>query len=265
MSDISNHFGNIESKTLRRIRQLWRISQVVIWILCGLLILALRLPWSRFRTTLGLLEICCWWHQGLLAILRVKLRCYGHNSAQSLLVANHVSWLDIPVIGSCLPLRILAKAELKSWPILGWLIAGAGTLFIQRGSHHTEQLNQQIGQCLQQGQSLLFFPEGTSSNGLQVLPFHARLFAAAQQQQLPIQPLCIYYPHQQRPNPVVPYINDDTFIGSLLKIAASPETQVELHFGDPVWPQGLERKALAKQTEGQIRLQLERCLASDVK
>lgn len=245
-------------------RQLWRLGLVAVWICWGLLqLLLLTLLPDRHISRLRL-RLSRRWHQGLLRILHVRLECHGNLGQSGLLVANHVSWLDIPVIGSLVPVRTLAKAELRQWPVLGWLFRGSGTLFIRRGAASAD-LQTQLGQVLHQQQNLLLFPEGTSSDGQQVLKFHARLFACLQAGEQPLYPLCLHYPHPDTPNPIVPYINDDHFLGSLLKICAATEIRVQVYLGSPVWPQALSRNQLAGVAEQQIRQRLQQCLTSDVK
>lgn len=245
----------------RRLRQSAKFSATCLWILCGLLLLGLRLVLPLRSTPLAL---CRWWHHQLLRILQIRLRYYGQFNQPGLIVANHISWLDIPIIGSLLPVRMLAKAELRHWPILGWLFRGAGTLFIQRGAQ-ASQLRDELQQVLLQQQSLLFFPEGTSSNGLQVLHFHPRLFGCLPPAPVPLYAICLHYPSAERPNPTVPYIGNDRFIDSLLTICAAPGIDVEVHICPELKTEQRSRKELARDAWQQIDQQLQHCLQLDVK
>ncbi|THG74742.1 1-acyl-sn-glycerol-3-phosphate acyltransferase, partial [Pseudomonas sp. A-1] len=108
-------------------------------------------------------------------------------------LANHVSWVDIAVLGALRPLSFLAKAEVAAWPLAGWLARQAGTLFIRRGGGDSLDLGRQLAGHLQHGRHLAIFPEGTSSDGSGVLRFHPRLLAAAVDSGAAVQPVALRY------------------------------------------------------------------------
>ena len=115
-----------------------------------------------------------WFLARLAAALPFRLQVQGELPRQPMLwVSNHVSWTDIPLLGMLTPLSFLSKAEVRTWPVAGWLAHKAGTLFIRRGSGDSSLLSQQLGNHLQLGRNLLIFPEGTTTDGLGLRTFTA--------------------------------------------------------------------------------------------
>ncbi|MEX2476585.1 lysophospholipid acyltransferase family protein [Marinobacter sp.] len=171
-------------------------------------------------------------------------RCLGFRIRQQgvpaknnvLFVSNHVSWSDIPVLGGRVPLRFLSKAEVGRWPVIGWLAQQAGTLFITRGGGRAREAQAEISATLVSGQSVLVFPEGTTSSGLSVLPFHSRLLQAAPQAGVAIQPISIAYTRNGRPDQLAPFIGDDDFQHHLPRMLrqAAVEVTVVFHPAVPV-------------------------------
>ncbi|OOR89436.1 1-acyl-sn-glycerol-3-phosphate acyltransferase [Moraxella caviae] len=107
--------------------------------------------------------------------------------------SNHVSWLDIPVVGSVAPVFFLSKAEISKWPIFGRLATAAGTLFIQRGSGDAGSVSDQIAKFLQDGSSVVFFPEATTTDGKAIKKVHGKLLQASMDTGLPICPMVVAY------------------------------------------------------------------------
>jgi 1-acyl-sn-glycerol-3-phosphate acyltransferase len=177
------------------------------------------------------------------------------QDAPILLVSNHISWLDILVLGGLLPVRFLSKAEVRNWPLVGWLSACAGTLYIRRGSRGgANSASEAITHALTQRARVLVFPEGTTSDGLSVRRFHPRLFQAAIDVGVPVQAVALHYPHETGINPIVPWIDDAGFLKSVIEILGEREIPVEVHFGR-VHPAGelKNRQHLAQVTEEEIR------------
>ncbi len=167
--------------------------------------------------------------------LGLKIHCQGDVAPGPVLfVSNHVSWTDIPVLGGIVPLRFLSKAEVARWPLIGWLAGHAGTLFIRRGSGQATQSREAIARTLAGGQSVLVFPEGTTTDGTKVLPFHSRLLPAAAAAGVAIQPVSLGYRRNGEPDPVVPFIGDDAFETHLLRLLRQPPAEVVVIFHAPV-------------------------------
>jgi 1-acyl-sn-glycerol-3-phosphate acyltransferase len=133
-----------------------------------------------------------------LAVLGLTCERRGQAApAPSALVANHASWLDILVINAALPVTFVSKAEVAGWPGIGGLARATGTLFIRRASREAAAQRDLLADRLRAGERLVFFPEGTSTDGLRVLPFRSTLFEAFFMQGLPpgltVQPLAVRY------------------------------------------------------------------------
>ena len=162
------------------------------------------------------------------------------------MVANHVSWLDIPVLGAQTPTTFVSKSEVRSWPLIGWLAVLLNTIFLERGAHQASACARQVGDRIKRGLSVVIFPEGTTTDGRGILPFYPRLFAAAQNPGIWIQPVALRYLDQDQPCPVAPFVGDDALIAHLLRILRQPRLVVEVHFLDAFPAEGLSRKDLAE-------------------
>lgn len=151
-----------------------------------------------------------------------------------LLISNHVSWSDIPILGGVVPLRFLSKSEVRAWPLIGWLAEQAGTLFIKRGGGQAHAARDQIAETLAGGQSVLVFPEGTTTIGITVLPFHGRLLPAAIEAGVAIQPISIGYRRDDHPDHLAPFVGDDRFESHIIRMLKEPAVNVEIILHEPV-------------------------------
>jgi len=152
----------------------------------------------------------------------------------ALFASNHISWTDIPVLGSLQPVRFLSKSEVGHWPLIGWLARQGGTLFIRRGGGQARKVRAGIAENLEDGESVLIFPEGTTSAGLTVLPFHGLLIKAAADSGVPVQPVTISYRRNNHPDHLAPFIGDDEFHRHLLILLRKPSPRVDVIFHAPV-------------------------------
>lgn len=195
------------------------------------------------------------WMRGLLRILDLHVVQHGATTAApALLVANHISWLDIAVLGSRQPLRFIAKHDLRDWPLIGWLARLAGTYFIRRGAGGTRALTARIQIRLEAGGSVALFPEGTTSDGRGVGHFHARLFAAAIDAGVMVQPVALRYSGSTGSR-LAPFIDDDRFVPHLWRILRSGALRVHVHYLPPVAAIG-PRDELAGRCRQLIRTQV---------
>ncbi|MHA6492694.1 lysophospholipid acyltransferase family protein [Pseudomonas borbori] len=202
-------------------------------------------------------RLTCWFLARLARALPFRIAVQGELPHQPMLwVSNHVSWTDIPLLGMLAPLSFLSKAEVRAWPVAGWLAHKAGTQFIRRGSGDSSQLNQQLGQHLQQGRPLLIFPEGTTTDGLGVRTFHGRLLSSAIDSGVPVQPVAIRYLRAGKPCSVAPFIGDDDMLSHLLRLLGSECTDVQIQLLPPIASSALHRNALARQAQQAIHLAL---------
>ena len=228
------------------IRLAWRLARVVVHLCEGLATCALVFPLAssslRARLTRG-------WSRRLLRLCRVGVEHVGGVPAleHALVVANHVSWLDIFVINALDPCRFVAKAEIRSWPVMGWLAAGAGTVFIARGNRRElRHVFKGLVEVLQQGERVALFPEGTTGLQGQVLPFHANLFEAAIDAGVPVQPYALSYVDATGGlHPSIEYVGDTTFVDSLLRILQGPPVTARLACLAPLESNGAHRRELA--------------------
>ena len=165
-------------------------------------ILILLLPMILISILLGNLFRCVrnWlpviFYRLLIWLLSIKVEYEGYFKSYTscnLFISNHLSYLDIPILGSMLPLRFVAKSEVEYWPILGFLSKLASTVFIKRVRLDSLSQKNKIFKLLSEGKKLLIFPEGTTSDGNRVLPFKSSLFSALENQNFIIQPLIIIY------------------------------------------------------------------------
>lgn len=193
------------------------------------------------------------WSRRLLAIVGLRLRVVGAPTGGALLVANHVSWLDIFAINAACPSGFVAKAELRRWPLVGWLCQATDTLFIERGRpRHAQHVAHQMADCLRAGRPVTVFPEGTTSAGRDVLPFHAALLQPAISAGCPVQPLALRYRDAAGRYSAAPaYIDDLSFLDTTFSVLAERGLTVELVVL-PVLPAQGERRALAAAAEAAI-------------
>jgi len=198
-----------------------------------------------------------WWLKKVVQIVGLRLDVAGQKPAQqdsALWVSNHVSWLDIPVVGSE-GVAFLSKAEIRQWPVIGWLGEKGGTVFIKRGGKGASGIaSKKIAQKINSNDSVLVFPEATTTDGKDLKRFHARIFAPAIDHGLPIQPIAIRYldaTGNYHPNVVW---GDESFMSNLITILGESTIHVELTFLPVINAQDFsERKHLANQAYEQIR------------
>ena len=176
------------------------------------------------------------------------------------MVANHSSWLDIFALNAEKRVYFVSKDEVASWPGIGWLAKATGTVFIRRDARQAAEQKRVFEELLSAGQKLLFFPEGTSTDGLRVLPFKPTLFAAFFAENLRdllwVQPVTVVYhaPRGEEPR-FYGWWGDMDFGAHLLKtLGASPQGRVEVWWHDPVKVSDFaDRKVLARHCEAAVR------------
>lgn len=200
--------------------------------------------------------VVCWWYRRLIPMLGLRVRVVGAPAERALLIANHISWLDIPVLGSIGDISFLSKDEIRRWPLIGWMSEQVGTLFIKRGGHQTAELIEQIQARVSQGQPVVIFPEGTTSDGRRLRRFHPRLMAPALQPGIDAQPLTIRYGDHAEPDRIAPFIGDDALLPHLWRVLCQPQIGVQVEFLSRVSSVGMDRRALARVCQDQIALAL---------
>jgi 1-acyl-sn-glycerol-3-phosphate acyltransferase len=190
------------------------------------------------------------WSHKLVRIcgITVELRPGAQALEHAMIVANHVSWLDIFVINTLLPCRFVAKSEIREWPVLGWLADMAGTVFLARGNRRDlRTIFKSLVDRLQSGERVAFFPEGTTATQGTVLPFHANLFEAAVDAKVMVQPYALRYVDAQgKLHPAVDFIGDMTFAESMIAILSGPPVRAQLLCLAPLNGAGAHRRELAQ-------------------
>jgi 1-acyl-sn-glycerol-3-phosphate acyltransferase len=203
-----------------------------------------------------------------LAVLNVDVVRRGAALVEGpvLLVANHVSWLDVYALNSLMAARFVAKAEVRTWPVVGLIAERSETFFIVRGSFRdAARVKNAIAAALRRSERVVVFPEGTTTDGTRVARFHPALLQAAVDTGTPVQPVAIRYPGERgRPNPDAAFIDDMGFLTSLGRVIGTGALSAELTFGEPILPLGLTRRDLAESAQRFIaeRLGVERDASS---
>jgi 1-acyl-sn-glycerol-3-phosphate acyltransferase len=171
-----------------------------------------------------------------------------------LLVANHISWIDILAINAVHPARFVSKADVRHWPMLGWLVACGGTLFIERERKRDAlRVVHQIAQSLKQGDSIALFPEGTTGDGRALLPFHANLLQAAIATGTPLQPVALAYRDaDEDPSQAVVWVGDTTLATSLWQVVGARGLHVKVTQLEPVPTRDAERRELSSRVRDRI-------------
>ncbi|WP_457789289.1 lysophospholipid acyltransferase family protein [Pseudomonas sp. PL-6] len=246
---------------MAQLRLSLRLAHLLLVIACGALLAGVVSLCERLvRHDLMALRqrLTRWFLARLSGALPFRVRVEGELPAQPMLwVANHVSWTDIPLLGALQPISFLSKAEVRTWPLAGWLAHKAGTLFIRRGSGDSNLVGQQLGRHLQRGRHLLIFPEGTTTDGLGLRTFHGRLLASAIDSGVPLQPVAIRYLRGGQPCPVAPFVGDDDMLSHLLRLLRSQAGEVQIQLLAPIASNSASRNELARQAQSRIAAALQ--------
>ncbi|HJV88132.1 MAG TPA: lysophospholipid acyltransferase family protein [Noviherbaspirillum sp.] len=174
------------------------------------------------------------WSRGLLDLCRIHVEIsHGRDvrdAPRALIVANHISWLDIFVINAFHPCRFVAKSDIRDWPLIGWLCEQVGTIFIARGKlREVRRIYQGLVTSLHAGEHVAFFPEGTTAPQGTLLPFHANLFEAAIEAKVPVQPYALRYLGKDGQfHPAADFVGEMTFMQSMLTVLKAGGMTVQL-------------------------------------
>jgi 1-acyl-sn-glycerol-3-phosphate acyltransferase len=169
----------------------------------------------------------------------------------ALLISNHISWLDIIVIGQYLPVYFVAKSDISSWPIIGYLSRQGGTIFIRRGNKKSiKATTEKMIWVLKQNSNIVAFPEGTTTSGNEVLSFHASLFQPALLTKSVIQPVVIQYDGAAKHQ--APFIGEDDFVRHLIKMLCLDKVEVRLSFLPVIKSLGKDRHTVSVEAREKI-------------
>jgi len=239
---------------LKNLSAVFKLARALLHILVGFVIILLVFPrigpeQRQLRTQV--------WSLGMLRRIGIQLIVKGNPALNGplLLVANHMSWLDITALHAARFCRFVSKADIKKWPFIGTLASGIGTLFITRESRRDAmRVVHSMTASLQAGDVLGIFPEGTTTDGSGLLPFHANLFQAAIAANAPIQPVALQFINtttgQRSTAPC--YVGDDTLPESVWRTLTALNIAVVITFGEPQFAEGRDRRAWAKDMQEQV-------------
>ncbi|MGZ8258433.1 MAG: lysophospholipid acyltransferase family protein [Methylotenera sp.] len=253
--------------TTNTITRYFRIGRILVHTLAGMLIASLVLPLASKSFRLRLIK---WWCRRLLAAFNLRVISQGHiplknaSLRKTMFVANHISWTDIHALNSVVTLRFIAKSEIKTWPVFGYLANRANALFIDRSKRQdAARIVDTAALSLEAGDNLCFFPEGTTTDGTEIRPFKSSLVQAAIQANATIWPVAIRYPCLNgSTNTGVAYAGETTMLESIQQILSQKHPVVELHFLAPIPVTELadkdkDRRALTLHIEYLIRNKLD--------
>jgi len=245
------------------LRVLWRLS----WLLGELALAGLHYPFrnllrpsrnprdSRARW----LQIHC---RRVLRVVHVELQVEGPIPEQGLVACNHLSYIDVLALGSLRPAIFVAKHEVSSWPVFGWLASLGGTLFVRRDNLRASvRSTELIRQCLAEGHLVVLFPEGTSSGGDTVLPFKSMLLSCAAQGGHVVHAGCIHYPETNgRVADEICYWRDMDLVPHVLNLLGRKGVTARLAFMR-MGETSQDRRVLARQLHGEV-LRLKQTMAT---
>lgn len=212
-------------------------------------------PWFAISIRRRILQN---WSLGLLQIFNVKLDIAAddalHGLRHGLIVTNHISWLDVFVLNAVVPMRFVAKSEVRRWPLIGWLCARAQTLFLERGkARDAARINVQLVELLRHGACLAVFPEGTTTDGAQVAHFHSSLLQPAIDAAAQVHPIAIRYQNEfGARSTAAAYIGDMSFGTSMWNILSEPQLHVRLIATPALNAQDMDRRTLTRTAHERI-------------
>lgn len=235
---------------LRPFRYLLRVPMLLIHIVLVILVAGLlAIPGTRKRMIRGVRAdywLIQWWSHGMVRLFGIRIETVGRpHPGPVLWVSNHVSWLDIEVLHALRAVAFLSKAEVRHWPLLGYLARLGGTVFHKRGSTASLKAStESLTQRLKDGRSVALFPEGRTGPGDAVLTFHARMFQVARDADAPVQPVALEYRNANGINVDLGFREDEQFVPNLIRVMGDAPSLVRVHFL-PVISPDKDRKTMA--------------------
>jgi 1-acyl-sn-glycerol-3-phosphate acyltransferase len=246
--------------TIHIIRFLLRVSAFLLALVLVLPFVILGILVAKlFRNRQTNEFILVYWSRLLCFICGLKVYVHGQKpESPVLLLANHVSWLDIPIIHSLMLAGFVAKSEIKYWPIIGWVTMAGDTLFLKRGNAESRKgvLNQ-IKKRLSNGRSVAIFPEGTVTDGSYLRTFHRQLVHAAVETKTPVLPVAIKFLNADGTrNDQVGFLNDELFLVHVWRVLSLPNSVVEIHCGELVTDYDSGARAVTQQARAYVEQEL---------
>ena len=250
--------AQVRKSPARRLRAAWRVARACVHMLLGMALVASRIgrndPALRMRQAQR-------WSRGFLRLLGVRIVIEGvPRPGAKLLVANHISWLDILAIDAVVPSRFVSKVEVKRWPVFGKLADASDTLYLERERPRDAlRVMHRMAEALQAGDTLAVFPEGTTGDGAELLAFHANLLQAAIATGTPVQPVALRYFDAAQPiSAAVEFVGETTLAQSVWRIACAQGLGVRVELLSARAVQHADRRRLAQT----LRQDIEDALAA---
>ena len=192
------------------------------------------------------------WARNFLRVWRIGLDVRGTppKDGPLLLVVNHISWLDILVMHAAGFCRFVSKADVKDWPVIGMMATGAGTLYVARDSRRDAlRVVHHMRDALVRGEVVAVFPEGTTSNGITLLPFHANLIQAAISAHAPALPVALQFIDSRSGamSTAPMYIGEQTLLESVWRTLTAPGLRAVVSYGEAQSSEGRERREWAAE------------------
>lgn len=199
--------------------------------------------------------LSCWWSRVICRIFGIRRRLVGEFApGAQLIVANHISWIDIPFLHSFAAMGFVAKAEIDAWPLLGTVARAGGSVFHQRGNHDSASgVAAQMILRLQEDRRVAIFPEGGILPGHGVKLFHARLFAAAIEAGKPVQPVMLRYVRDGARYDDITFLPGESFLVNFMRLLMQKSCVGELHVLPLIPSEGRQRRQLAGESEAAVR------------
>ena len=236
-----------------------RKLRLVIHLLYGMWVVARRFPRASASERAEMNRV---WSLEMLRLSGMKLVVHNDEARLDsgvLVVGNHISWIDIYVINAWRPTPFVSKAEIRKWPVVGWLAHQLGTVFVQREKRSdAKRIMHELAERLNTGELMCVFPEGTTTDGQSLLPFHANMFQAAVSASVPVQPICLMYEDAQGRLSTAPaYIGDMSLNDSLNALLAATPLTAHLYVCDAL-ATGADRRLLASEAQASVQAALDR-------
>ena len=177
-----------------------------------------------------------WWSRMLLRVFGMRVRGVGTPLVGgTMFVANHVSWIDIIALLSQHMMGFIAKAEIRRWPVVGWITSHAETIYLQRGNANSlGDVMAEMSARLRSGRAVAAFPEGGTRDGRELGAFHARIFTAAVDADASVQPVALCYGDGCEAQPIVAFARGESFMGNFARLLGEPARPVRVCFLEPI-------------------------------
>jgi len=240
----------------RQLRGVWRIARTAVHVLRGVFVVSVRFPHLDAASRHRYVQ---WWSARCLHCMGVALIAEGApRPGAKLLVANHVSWLDIVAIDAVVAARFVSKSEVRHWPLAGRLADASGTLYLERERPRDAlRVVHQMAAALQAGDTLAVFPEGTTADGHVLLPFHANLLQAAVATATPVQPVALrFFDAEHRVSPAVQFLDETTLLQSVWSVACAQGLAVRVEMLPALAVAHADRRRLADRLRAEIEAAL---------